>query len=114
MFQFNILFDHRRRRRGDKREDKPPAISNLSLAPLKNIPERGRAGKTPVIKSRSVSYQVMGSKGFRARSSRIARHTAALKFITNYIGCKNELFVDGAKGKSWKTEINLVRRSRPA
>lgn len=57
MFQFNILFDHRRRRRGDKREDKPPAISNLSLAPLKNIPARGRAGKTPVIKSRSVSYQ---------------------------------------------------------
>lgn len=39
MFQFNILFDHRRRRRGDKREDKPPAISNLSLAPLKDIPE---------------------------------------------------------------------------
>lgn len=52
----------------------------------------------------------MGSKGFQARSSRIARHTAALKFITNYIGCKNELFAEMQR-KSQKTEINFSRLS---
>lgn len=103
MFQFNILFDHRLRRRGDKQEDKPPAISNLSLAPLR--PVGGRTGKTPVIKSRSVR-SVMGSKGFKARSSRIARHTAALKFITNYIGCKNERFV--GKRESFSKLLKLI------
>lgn len=103
MFQFNILFDHRLRRRRDKREDKPPAISYLSLAPLHRI--GGRAGKTPVIKSRSVR-SVLGAKGFRARSSRIARHTAALKFITNYIGCKNELFTGSRESRG---KLKLIR-----
>lgn len=51
MFQFNILFDHRLRRRGDKREDKPPAISYLSLTQHAHHYTGGRAGKTPVIKS---------------------------------------------------------------